>query len=94
MCSYTEGDLCGVVRGRQASKGITGIADNQGTPGQNGARSQIGDTCLVRLFLAQVQESPGEWVPLAWTEQRWPGTVGHSRPWPESLEADPAGLSF
>lgn len=92
--SYTEGDLCGDVRGGQASEGAKGIADNRGTPGQKGARSRIGDTCLVRLFLARVQESPGEWVPPAWTEQRWPGTGGHSRPWPESLEVEPAGLSF
>lgn len=69
MYSYTEGDLCGGLRGGQAREGTKGTADNRGTPGQNGARSQIGDTCLVRLFLAQVQESPGDWVPSTWIEK-------------------------
>lgn len=64
MNSYTEGDLCGGLRGEQAREGTNGTADNPGDK-----TGWIGDTCLVRLFLAQVQESPGEWVPLAWIEQ-------------------------
>lgn len=66
-----------------------GLKELQTTEGQNGARSRVGGTCLARLFLAQVQESPGEWVPLAWRERRWPGTAGYS----EALARESGGGS-
>lgn len=67
MYSCTEGDLCGGGGGGGRSRPGKGLKEPQRTKAAGKKRCTQRDWkhCLGRIFLAQIQESLGEWALLA-----------------------------